>query len=119
MSFVFTKLDAFFPDPGGGQPPAWRLPLPVPAYDEADGIAVHEQMRTLLKEWDAEEIDRHVSRNYASYRYFGVSALGGQPSFDPAKGWQVAAGGVRPHRVEDPILWLMSKAKMVRTVKPK
>ena len=118
VSFVFTKLDAFFPTLEEGDPLMATAP-PVAAYDEGDGMAVHEQMRTLLKEWDAEEIDRHVSRNYASYRYFGVSALGGQPSFDSAKGWQVAAGGVRPHRVEDPILWLMSKAKMVRTVKPK
>lgn len=118
VAFVFTKMDAFFPTLDESDPLLAKAPA-VTAYDEGDGLAVHEQMRSLLKEWDAEEIDRHVSRNYANHRYFGVSALGSQPSFDSAKGWQVAAGGVRPHRVEDPILWLMSKAKMVKAVKPK
>ena len=50
--------------------------------------------------------------NYKDFRYFGVSALGAEPDYENAT---VAAGGVRPHRVEDPVLWLLSKAGTVRS----
>ena len=90
---------------------------PVAAYDEGDGMAVHEHMLALLQEWNAEDIDRHMQQNYASYRYFGVSALGAAEP-DYGQGRQVAAGGVRPHRVEDPVLWLHVQGQEVRTVKP-
>jgi hypothetical protein len=48
--------------------------------------------------------------NYANYRFFGVSALGAEPDY---ASYAVAPGGVQPHRVEDPVLWLLSKAGMV------
>ena len=71
-------------------------------------------MRALLTEWDASALDRHLQQNYENYRYFAVSALGAQPDYSRS---QVAAGGVRPHRVQDPVLWLMSKAGTVKAVK--
>ena len=44
--------------------------------------------------------------NYADFRFFAVSALGAEPDYAAQS---VAPGGVRPHRVEDPILWLLAK----------
>ena len=114
VAIAFTKIDAFFPGLEEGNQILATAPA-LPSYDEADGLAVHERMKALLKEWDAWEIDIHMNQFYEDYRYFGVSALGAQPDYSRG---EVAAGGVRPHRVEDPMLWLMSKAKMVRTVKP-
>jgi hypothetical protein len=49
--------------------------------------------------------------NYADYRYFGVSALGAEPDY---RGHTVAPGGIRPHRVADPVLWLLSKKGTVK-----
>lgn len=114
VAIAFTKIDAFFPELEEGNPILEATPA-LPLYDEAGGQAVHERIKALLGEWDAWEIETHLSQNYEQYRYFGVSALGAQPDYGLG---QVAAGGVQPHRVADPILWLMSKAKMVRTVKP-
>jgi hypothetical protein len=65
-------------------------------------------------EWDASALDRLMQQNYEDYRYFAVSALGAQPDYTNSR---VAAGGVRPHRVQDPVLWLMSKAGTVKSVK--
>ena len=113
VAVVFTKIDAFLSGLEEGSP-LLATASAQPSYSEADGLAVHERMKALLKDWDAWEIESHMSQFYEDYRYFGVSALGAQPDYDRA---HVAAGGVRPHRVEDPILWLMSKAKMVKTVK--
>ena len=113
VAIVFTKIDAFYPtlDPGN---PIVASASSAPAYDETDGLQVHEQMRALLTEWDASALDRHLEQNYENYRYFAVSALGAEPEYASAK---VAASGVRPHRVQDPVLWLMSKAGTVKSVK--
>jgi hypothetical protein len=113
VAIVFTKIDAFFSELEEGNPILAKAPG-LPSYDEAGGQAVHERMRALLRDWDAWEIEGHMNQYYDNYRYFGVSALGAQPDYSVG---QVAAGGVQPHRVEDPILWLMSKAKMVKSVK--
>jgi Double-GTPase 2 len=113
VAIVFTKIDAFFPVLEEGNPILASAPAGA-SYDETDGLAVHERMKALLREWDAWEIESHMSKDYETYRYFGVSALGEQPDYANS---HVAAGGVRPHRVADPILWLMSKARMVKAVK--
>jgi hypothetical protein len=115
VAIVFTKIDAFFPGlEEGNQIMATAPATPVPAYNETDGATVHELMKTLIAEWDAHEIDSLMTQNYDNYRYFGVSALGAQPDYARA---QVAKGGVQPHRVEDPVLWLMSKAGTIKAVK--
>jgi hypothetical protein len=110
VAVVFTKMDAFFSTLDRGHPLMTTAPA-VPAYSEADGQAVHEHMLALMHQWNAAEIDVHVRLNYKEFRYFGVSALGAEPDYETST---VAAGGVRPHRVEDPVLWLLSKDGTVR-----
>ena len=111
VAVVFTKIDAFFPTLDRGNPLMSATP-PVAGYDNVDGQAVHEHMLALLHEWNAPDIDTHMRLNYADFRYFGVSALGAEPDYESKT---VAAGGVRPHRVEDPVLWLLSKSGTVRS----
>lgn len=111
VAIVFTKIDAFYPMLEPHNQIMATGPT-VPWYDRADGQAVHEHMLALLHEWHADSIDTQLRHNYSDYRYFGVSALGAEPDY--ATG-QVAAGGVQPHRVEDPVLWLLSKAGTVRS----
>jgi hypothetical protein len=111
IAVVFTKIDAFFPALDRGNPLMTIAPA-VAAYDNADGQAVHENMIALMHQWNAQDIDTHVRLNYSDYRYFGVSALGAEPNYED---FTVAAGGVRPHRVEDPVLWLLSKNRTVRS----
>lgn len=113
VAIAFTKIDAFYPTMEQGNPIMASAPA-TPAYDETDGSQVHEQMRALLTQWDASALDRHMEQNYEHYRYFAVSALGAEPNYAES---EVAAGGVRPHRVEDPVLWLMSRAGTVKSVK--
>jgi len=110
VAVVFTKIDAFFPALNRGNPLMAATPT-VAGYDNADGLAVHEHVLALMHEWNAQDIDTHMRLNYADFRYFGVSALGAEPDYETRT---VAAGGVRPHRVEDPVLWLLSKAGTVR-----
>jgi hypothetical protein len=106
---VFTKIDAFYPSLDRHNPIMTR-PREVPAYQEEDGRTVHEHILALMQEWNATDIDTHVRLNYTDYRYFGVSALGAEPDYVTNA---VAVGGVQPHRVEDPVLWLLAKTKTV------
>ncbi len=109
VAIVFTKIDAFYPGLDRTNPIMGR-PSGLPAYEDADGQAVHEHMLALLHEWNAADIDMHLRLNYSDYRYFGVSALGAEPNYQTLS---VAPGGVQPHRVEDPVLWLLSKTGTV------
>ena len=111
VAVVFTKIDAFFPTLDRGNPLMTGTPA-MPGYSNTDGQAVHEHMLALLRDWNAQDIDTHMRLNYADFRYFGVSALGAEPDYETKT---VAAGGVRPHRVEDPVLWLLSKSGTVRS----
>lgn len=110
VAIAFTKIDAFFPvlPP---QDPIVMTPSPVSAYDDVDGQVVHEHVLALMSEWGALDIDTHLRLNYEDYRYFAVSALGNAPDYGSR---QVAPGGVHPHRVEDPVLWLLSKTGTVQ-----
>lgn len=112
LAVVFTKIDAFFPTLDTSNP-ILATPSTQAAYDEKDGQSVHEHMRSLLHSWGAGEIDTHLGLNYGNFRFFGVSALGAEPDYATS---QIAAGGVRPHRVEDPMLWLLAKEGAVESV---
>jgi hypothetical protein len=109
VAIVFTKIDAFYPNLDR-QNPIMAGPARIPGYQEADGQSVHEHMLALMHEWNAGDIDTHMRLNYSDYRYFGVSALGAEPDYESGI---VAPGGVQPHRVEDPVLWLLSKTGTV------
>ena len=109
VAIVFTKIDAFYPTLDRNNP-LMATATGLPAYENADGQAVHEHMLALLHKWNAADIDNHMRLNYSDYRYFGVSALGAEPDYGDGV---VAPGGVQPHRVEDPVLWLLAKSGTV------
>ena len=109
VSVAFSKIDAFF-DVLGSDHPLLRTPPPVPAYHEVSGQSTHEHMRALLHEWGADDIDTHLRFNYANFRYFAVSALGAQPDYGTRT---IDARGIRPHRVDEPLVWLLSRFGVV------
>lgn len=103
LAVVFAKMDAFFPVLGGNHPLLVK-PSALPGYDERAGQDTHEHVRAMLHEYGADDIDAHLRHNYATFRYFAVSALGAEPDYASR---EVDAGGVQPFRVEEPLLWLL------------
>ncbi|WP_395104980.1 hypothetical protein [Actinomadura sp. SCN-SB] len=81
--------------------------------DLDDREAVDAQVRALLHEWQAGQLDTYLGQQYADHALFGISALGGVP-----EDGRVGAGGVRPYRAEDPLLWLLYKFGMLDGVRP-
>jgi hypothetical protein len=109
VAVAFAKLDAFF-DLLGPDHPLVSVPEPTPYHDEAASLNTHEHVKSLLYDLGADDIDRHLRLNYETFRYFGVSALGAQPDYETGA---IHAGGVRPHRVEEPLVWLLSRFGVV------
>ena len=69
-------------------------------YDEADGQYIHDEIRATLSSWaDGEALINTVANNFATYRFFGMSALG----VTPPDSQHVSSSGIHPLRVEDPL----------------
>ncbi len=94
-----------------------QLHLPRPRtgrLDLADRGLVDEQVRALLERWGAGSLDRELANSYQAHALFAVSALG-----HPPKAGGVDPGGISPHRVEDPLLWLLHRFGMIAATRPK
>lgn len=78
------------------------------ALDLDDREAVEEQVRALLHDWQAGPLELFLRQHYSDAALFGLSALGAMP-----RGDKVGPGGIRPYRVEDPLLWLLYRFGML------
>ncbi|MFH8381763.1 hypothetical protein ACH4E7_12560 [Kitasatospora sp. NPDC018058] len=104
VAVVFSKLDAFWHLLDGASPLRDHAPA-RDRFDVGDSLSVHEEVRRLLKDWDGVPIDQLLENHYTRFRYFGVSSLGRNPTPDA----RIAATGIQPYRVADPLLWLLSE----------
>jgi hypothetical protein len=109
MAVAFAKIDTFRHYLGDDHP-IFSVETTDPWHDDVASKSVHDSVRELLREWGARNIDDHMAANYAKYRYFALSSLGGPPDYE---NFRVAKDGVRPMRVADPLVWLLSKYKVV------
>ena len=111
VAVVFTKIDAFFPTLDRGNP-LMRRPRCCPPMRTRTGWPCTSTCWPCCTSGTPQDIDTHMRLNYTDFRYFGVSALGAEPDYETRT---VAPAGCRPHRVEDPVLWLLSKRGTVRS----
>ena len=109
LAVVFAKMDAFYPMLG----PNHSLMRPAKTetgYDDAIGLDTHEHVRALLHQFGADDVDALLMHNYKTFRYFAVSALGDAPDYARDV---VNDRGVRPFRVEEPLLWLLHRFRVL------
>ncbi|KAA5828801.1 zinc ribbon domain-containing protein [Saccharopolyspora hirsuta] len=109
IAVVFSKIDAFFRVLGDNHP-LLRPPRAGAEYDEVVGQDTDEHLRALLAELGADDIDGHLRAHYRTFRYFAVSALGAEPDYGSK---QIDPAGVRPFRVDEPLLWLLSHFRII------
>ncbi|MBM2620832.1 hypothetical protein JIG36_35565 [Actinoplanes sp. LDG1-06] len=109
VAVVFTKMDAFYSALGKTHPLLLTQRRPG-GYDEQHGRLVHELVSVFLDSWNGQDINRTLRANYRDYQYFFVSALGAEPNYENAT---VSPAGIRPERVEEPLLWLLHRAGVV------
>ncbi|MGV9251073.1 TRAFAC clade GTPase domain-containing protein [Streptomyces sp. NPDC003697] len=105
VAVALTKADLLWPHlPDNSPLHGTRRPGPV--LDADDRAAVHAELRALLRRWQEQQLDARLQRFCADHQLFALSMLGTAPGRDGALG---LGGVVRPHRVEDPLMWLLHR----------
>ncbi|MQY27695.1 TRAFAC clade GTPase domain-containing protein [Nocardia aurantia] len=113
LAVAITKIDAFYDQIPPDSP--IRRPSPVtPHFDEGDSLDIHQHVAGLIDQWGGDDVLRHLELNYRTFRLFAVSALGAEPDY---RSGQTDVRGVRPHRVSEPLLWLMANRGIVASGK--
>ncbi len=75
-------------------------------YDEAYIDNTSEEIRSVLRQWDPNLVNM-VEQDFSRIRYFVFSAWG-----TPETG-NKATPALAPYRVEDPLLWILNKQKVI------
>lgn len=106
VALTFSKIDAIEPlfDP------SCSLHYPskhTNCFDIGDFETVNSEIEALTREWKGSNILRQLSHTFKNYAFFGMTALGCNPH-----GTQKIRK-LRPHRVEDPFLWLLWQHKLI------
>jgi hypothetical protein len=104
VAIALTKLDmlrTLLPDHSVLRRPSGKAAV----FDSTEGAEVHAEVSSLLREWGAADLDLIVREQYLRSHYFALSALGDMPA---AHG-RAPRRGIRPHRVLDPFMWLLSQ----------
>lgn len=115
IAVAVAKIDAFF-DQIPEHSPIRRNSGAQAAFDQQDSIDVHEHMIALIQQWGGDNLVRKVQQEFETYRFFGVSALGAEPDY---KGSTINSRGILPHRVVDPLLWLMANRGFIPSINAK
>lgn len=111
VAAVFSKFDAI----ESIVPQDCTVHTPSPhcsegQFDMADWHNVNSEIEALLHEWGAEAFISQLERNYTTYSYFAVSALG----LNNAPTGDGRVDRPRPHRIEDPLLWLLKENDVIK-----
>ena len=100
---VLSKIDAL-PAELSRNTAISRLPRPGAALDREDRAAVHDEVYALLHRWNFSSLTTVLESQYERSGLFAMSALGAA-----LQGEEVDPAGVRPHRVTDPLIWLLAE----------
>ena len=82
-------------------------------FDMMDWHNVDSEIRSLLTEWGEESFMAQVDVNYNNYSFFAVSALG--LNNNPREDFKIERP--RPHRIEDPLLWILKENGVISASK--
>ncbi|MEO3788377.1 hypothetical protein ABGB12_34040 [Actinocorallia sp. B10E7] len=105
VAVALTKADLLWPHlPANSS--LHRTRRPGPFFDDDDRAAVHTELQALLRRWQEHRLDARLRRFCTDYQLFALSMLGTAPRQDGGLG---VGGVVRPHRVEDPLMWLLHR----------
>ncbi len=76
-------------------------------FDPNDFEACSQEVQSFIEFWGGGELVRQVNAQFSQTGFFGLSSLGAQPEEGGAM------RHVAPHRVADPLLWLLWKSKAI------
>ena len=109
VAIVLAKADAFY-DQLHPDSPARKPSSTEPVFNERESLEVHEHVGSLINNWGGDDVLRQFEHQYENYRFFAASALGSEPNYRTRI---VNSRGIQPHRVAEPLLWLMSRKSLI------
>lgn len=114
VAAVFSKFDAIASlIPEGSSILETSPHCAEKVFDMSDWHNVDNEIKSLLVEWGAESFMSQVDVNYSNYSYFAVSALG--MDNNPKEDRRIDRP--RPHRIEDPLLWILKENGVIKPSK--
>jgi hypothetical protein len=102
LAIAISKIDALRPILGEDHP-VFQEPIHEGSYDLQAAAKISAALRSDLVSLIGQQFDTLANQEFKSVSYFGLSSLGETPV-----GGRIAKG-VSPHRVEDPVLWMLSE----------
>jgi hypothetical protein len=114
-AIAFSKFDVlkrFFPKGSIVLEPSSYLREGL--LDKNEWFTVSNEIEAMLNEWGAGGFVKNVSMTFSKYTYCTVSALGQQPVLSQRGGAKELKNTPRPHRVEDPFLWLLKENHIIK-----
>ena len=110
---VLTKLDAIEPILPSGLTLSTQSPhCSNKGFLLSDRESVNSETQNLLTNWGEGSFMAQLDVNYDKHSYFAVSALGSNNS--PREDKKIDQ--TMPHRIEDPLLWLMKENNIIKPV---
>ena len=109
LAICITKMDTIFPQLDSAsflKDPSRNLRRPMASASDFASCSL--EMESLLEVWGAGEFLGHVKSQFQDWSFFGLSALGASPSE------QGEIPRISPHRVLDPLLWLLWRNQILR-----
>lgn len=112
VAIVFTKIDAVRESFGSSTVMQSSPHLESGGFVKADGDAVHAEIKDWLTTHNASSFLNALDANFDvnKLHMFGVSSFGQPPKNNGN------LGKVMPHRVLDPIIWMLSKEGIAKTI---
>lgn len=102
VAATFTKIDAIESLlPRGNTIMETSPHYELGEFDSSDAENINQEIESMLIDWNGHDYTQQLSINYSKYSFFGASSLGKIPE----KG---NIDVIRPHRIEDPLLWLLA-----------
>jgi hypothetical protein len=78
-----------------------------PRFDLADYNSSSLEVQSMLESWAAADIVGQVTSQFQDYGFFALSSLGNPPSVNNS------INHIAPHRVLDPLLWVLWKNRII------
>jgi hypothetical protein len=112
VAAVFSKLDVIYSIIPKGCTVLETSPhCTKKSFFLPDWHNVNSEVKGLLKTWGSASFMSQLDVHYTNYSYFAISALG--LNNNPRKDDRIDKP--RPHRIEDPLLWLWMKNGVIKT----
>ena len=91
----------------------YSQPLHQGRFNKVIWRQIHDEVQSILGNWDDNSLDNILRNDFSDFSFFCLSSLGEAPGADQK------VGTVSPFRVEDPLLWVLTRLGYLQAIMPR